>query len=217
MSTPERTIGRISQYRRLVREMKKQGRQGVYSHDLAEMIGGTAAQVRRDLMLLGFAGSSRTGYAVDGLLLRISEFLDAPQGENIALFGVGNLGRALMPFFRSHHQNLRIVASFDTDPLKAGRVIHGCRCYGMEEMEAVIVRERVKVAILAIPAGSAQGVVDRLVATGIRGILNFVPVSLQVPAKVAVENIDMGVALEKVAFLARSIEKDLIGRRGSKT
>ncbi len=209
MNIPERTIERISQYRRLLCDLKKHGRKNVYSHDLAERIGSTATQVRRDLMLLGFSGNSKTGYEISGLSQKISELLDNPGGEKVALFGVGNLGRALMPFFAAHHQDLRIVASFDIDPDKFGRVINGCRCYSSDEMGVIIPRESIKVAILAVPAGSAQSVTDELVNAGIRGILNFVPVSLQVPAGVVVENMDMGMALEKVAFMARQIEKDL--------
>jgi len=200
---PQKTIERLSQYRRLLRDMTRQGKKSVYSHDLSGQMGGTAAQVRRDLMLVGFAGNPKTGYDIYGLLARIGEFLDNPAGDNVALLGVGNLGRALLSFFPAHYPDLRIACAFDTDPEKTGRVLHGCRCHRLDELDVVIREKNITIAIVAVPVDGAQDVTDKLVRVGIRGILNFTPVPLRVPPGIVVENIDMGTALEKVAFLAR--------------
>ncbi|MEI6972007.1 MAG: redox-sensing transcriptional repressor Rex [bacterium] len=201
--TPQRTIERIGQYRRLLYDVKKDGRARVYSHDLADRIGGTAAQIRRDLMLLGCSCGSKTGYPVDQLLSKIAEFLDNPEGENVALIGIGNVGRALLSFFSTPGPSLKVTAAFDRDQSKVGRVLHGCRCYVMEDMERVLAEQCIKTAIMAVPAGDAQGVAEKLAACGVRGILNFAPVPLRVPPGVFVERIDMTVALEKVAFFSR--------------
>lgn len=201
--TPEKTVERVSVYRRLLQKDLSDGKSNIFSHELAGRTGGTAAQVRRDLMVLGFSGGSRRGYSISGLIDRIGEFLDSPNGEPVALVGVGNLGRALLPFFAAYRPNLKIVAAFDSNPAKTGRVIHGCRCHSTEELEEVIAGEGIRVAINAVPAGQAQGVADRLVAAGVHGILNFVPVPLHVPPSVVVEAIDITTALEKVAYLAR--------------
>lgn len=204
-STPEKTIERLSIYRRLLSEALSDGKQGIYSHELADRVGGTAAQVRRDLMQVGFSGNSKTGYDVEALVAAIGEALDNPDGEPVLLMGVGNLGRALLHFFTAHHPKLKIVAAFDNDPHKTDRVIHGCRCYGLDDLEAVVDREHVRVAVLAIPATAAQPIAERLVANGIKGLLNFVPTALRLPPGVVVENMDMTSALEKVAYLARQI------------
>ena len=204
-NTPEKTIERLSIYRRLLHMALEDGTRSIYSHELADRIGGTAAQVRRDLMGVGFSGNSKSGYEVEGLIEAIGHALDHPGGEPVVLMGLGNLGRALLRFFEGQHPTLKIVAAFDTDPRKAGRVIHGCRCYGLEELDAFVARERVRVAILALPAAAAQPMAERLAAVGISGLLNFVPVPLRLPSRVFVEDINMMSALEKVSYMARHV------------
>ena len=199
----DRTIGRLSLYRRLLSEMAAEGVKFVYSHQLANRAGGTAAQVRRDMMSLGYTGSPTKGYEVQELAQSIGRFLDAPRGQAVALVGIGNLGRAIMTYFAGRRPHLAISAAFDTDPYKADRVIHGCRCHRMAELQQVIEAEGIQVAIITVPAGEAQNVADQLVRAGVRGILNFAPVPLRVPPEVHVEYIDMTMTLEKVAYFAR--------------
>jgi redox-sensing transcriptional repressor len=199
----EKLIGRLSLYRRLLAQLKARGESHVFSHQLAGLIGGTAAQVRRDIMDIGFAGSPARGYEIDGLIRAIGRMLDGGRREAVVLVGIGNLGRAIMAFFESRRPNLAIVAAFDAKAEKAGRVIHGCRCYTAEEMADVIAREQVRVGIIAVPASQAQAVADALVRAGVRGILNFAPVPLRVPGDVYVEEMDMTMSLEKVAYFAR--------------
>lgn len=198
-----KTVERLSMYRRLLQAAKLAGQVGIYSHNLAEMVGGTAAQVRRDLMEIGCAGKSKKGYDIDQLIAAIGQFLDNPAVEKVALVGVGNLGRALLQFFASHHANIKIVAAFEKDCMKAGRVINGCRCYAVEEMGDIIRRMDIRVAILAVPASAAQSTAQALEKAGVKGILNFVPEPLRVHPDIVVENMDMTMALEKVAYFAR--------------
>lgn len=183
--------------------MALEGRGKVYSHTLAEEAGVTAAQVRRDLMEIGCSGNTKRGYDIEELIAFIGDVLDNPAGEPVALFGLGNLGRALLPFFAAYHPKLKIVAAFDSDPAKTGRVIHGCRSYPFGELRRVIEREKIRVAILTVPAAAAQEVAGELAAAGVRGILNFAPATLRLPEEVSVENMDMAIALEKIACLAR--------------
>ncbi len=198
-----RTIERLSVYRRLLGKLAGEGRGKVYSHGLAAAAGVTAAQVRRDLMEIGCSGNTKRGYDIEELVGFIGDVLDNPAGEPVALVGLGNLGRALLPFFASHHPKLKIVASFDSDPAKTGRVIHGCRSYPAGELRRVIESERIRVAILTVPAAAAQEVAGELAAAGVRGILNFAPETLRLPEEVVVENMDMAIALDKIACLAR--------------
>jgi redox-sensing transcriptional repressor len=198
-----RTIGRLSLYRRLLNNMVVGGVKYLFSHDLANMAGVTAAQVRRDVMAVGYNGSPTRGYDVAELAASIGAFLDAGDTQGVALVGVGNLGRAVLTFFAGRRPNLAIVAAFDRDPAKTGRVLHGCRCFLAEDMPRVVKELKIAIAILAVPAAEAQAVADQLVAAGVRGLLNFAPTPLRVPPNVYVEDMDMTAGLEKVAFFAR--------------
>ncbi len=199
----ERTIGRLSLYRRLLSGLAAEDTRHIFSHELAKAAGVTAAQVRRDMMAVGYAGSPTKGYDVRELADSIGTFLGGPTPQHVALVGVGNLGRALLAFFAGRRPNLRIVAAFDKDPQRTGRVIHGCRCYSMEDLDAVVAREGIATAILAVPALAAQRVADDLIAAGVRGLLNFAPAPLHVPPHTFAEDIDITTSLEKVAFFAR--------------
>ena len=202
-ATSDRTIGRLSLYRRLLNSLVAEGAQSVYSHQLAAMAGGTAAQVRRDMMSIGYNGSPKSGYDVRELIDAIGTFLDAQKAQGVALVGIGNLGRAIMSYFAGRRPKLSIVAAFDNDPYKTNRVIHGCRCYPTAEAPAVIRQNDIRVGVVTVPAGEAQSSAEMLVRAGVRGILNFAPVRLRVSPGVFVEDIDMTMSLEKVAYFAR--------------
>lgn len=201
--TSDKTIGRLSLYRRLLNRLQSEGAGNTFSHQLASLAGVTAAQVRRDLMAIGYSGTTKRGYEVPELIESIGQFLDAARGQGAALIGVGNLGRAILSYFTGRRPNLAIVAAFDSDPYKVDRVIHGCRCYSLEDMSAVVKANDIRVGIITVPAAVAQSVADMLVAAGVRGILNFAPIRLRVPHHTYVEDIDMTMSLEKVAYFAR--------------
>jgi len=204
MELSERTIERLCAYRRILGHLLKEGKDRVFSHELAAQQGATAAQVRRDVMLIGYAGSPAKGYDVAGLREHIASLLHPPLERGVVLVGVGHLGRALLAYFAGRRAPLGVTAAFDTDSEKRGRIIHGCRCYGLEELEEVLGRQWTPVAMIAVPGEAAQGVADRLTACGVKGIVNFAPVLLHVPEDVVCEDIDLSVALEKVSYLACS-------------
>ncbi len=198
-----KTVGRLSLYRRLLNNLASTGTKQLFSHDLAAAAGVTAAQVRRDVMAVGYAGSPITGYDVTELASCIGQFIDGQQCQPVALVGVGNLGRAILAYFTGRRPSLTIVAAFDNDPHRVNRVIHGCRCYPAETLEETIAQQAVRTAIIAVPAIEAQPVAGRLVRGGVRGILNFAPTPIRVPPNVYVEEMDITTSLEKVAFFAR--------------
>jgi redox-sensing transcriptional repressor len=208
MIIPEKTIERLSVYRRLLETQPVKRGGCVYSRQLAEMVSGTAAQVRRDLMAVGVEGHSKRGYCVAELAEAIGGVLDTPEGARIILVGVGDLGRALLGFIKAYHARLRLVAAFDNDPLKIGRVVHGYRCQSVDDLAGVVRSGKVEIAIIATPAAAAQAVCDHLVESGIRGIINFAPVPIQAPPHVWVERADIATALEKVACLVRQRHED---------
>ena len=198
---PGNTIGRLSLYRRLLQEQLALGARQVYSHQLARLAVSTPSQVRRDLMTSGFTGSPRRGYAIGELINTVEAVLARSIETAVALVGVGNLGRAILAYY-ANRQPVRFAAAFDRAPEKAGRILHGCRCYPVAEMATVIAREQIHVGVIAVPASEAQGVADQLVLAGVRGILNFAPVRLHVPAGLYVEHVDLMMALDKVAYYA---------------
>ena len=200
----DKTIGRLSLYRRLLVRLREEGQEEVRSRQLAALASGTPAQVRRDLMVAsGCQGRPSHGYDVKQLLKCIGQVLDNPEGENVALVGIGNLGRALLAYLSERRPRLTMKAAFDCDSAKVGCTVHGCRCYHESVMKRILKAHDIRVAIVAVPARVAQDVAEQLVAAGVRGLLNFAPVRLKVPPEVFVENIDISMSLEKTAFFAR--------------
>ncbi|MCK9483610.1 MAG: redox-sensing transcriptional repressor Rex [Candidatus Marinimicrobia bacterium] len=204
---PEKTIERLLIYRRELLNLKQEMKTAVFSHQIAQLTGATPVQVRRDFMQIGYFGSSVHGYNVDELINSIGEFVDDVQTQNVALVGVGHLGRAILDYLQGRREKLKITALFDVDPTKVGSVLHGIRCYPTEQIPEIITHENIKVAIVAVPESNAQEVAERLVWAGITGIVNYAPIKLNLPPEVYVENRDMVLAVEKVAFYSRRVNK----------
>lgn len=202
-SVPYRTVGRLTLYWRILRDLATEGQTHIYSHDLASRSRVTAAQVRRDLMVVGYSGTPARGYDVEKLLETIEKFVFPLEEQKAILAGVGNIGRALLKFFLGRRPTLKIVASLEINPEKFGRMIHGCPCHSIENAEKVIRDQGITVGIIAVPDKEAQYVADVFVHAGIRGILNFARTALRVPSGVYVEDIDLAMSMDRVAFFAR--------------
>jgi redox-sensing transcriptional repressor len=203
MKLPEKTIERLSEYRRTLLNLQSTGKTHIYSHELAKIHHITAVQVRRDMMLMGYSSLSKKGYDVNELINIISEIIDTPEGLNVAVIGMGNLGRAITAYFNGKRPKLNIVASFDTDPNKVNRVISGVNCYHMNDLEDVVKREKISIGIITVPTEEAVYVSERLVIAGIKGILNFTSAILKVPPQIHLESYDMITSLEKVAYFVK--------------
>lgn len=198
-----KTISRLSLYRRLLATYNSAQSERIYSHELARCAGVSAAQVRRDIMGLGYSGTPNTGYDVRALIDNIAAHIDAPGGQQVGLVGIGNLGKAILSYFSSGKKTqLKVVAAFDIAPEKTDRLISGCRCYRIEQLPEVVRQEQISVGIIAVPAEMAQETAGLLMAAGITGILNFAPVPIKVLPRVYVENVDITIKLETVAFFA---------------
>ncbi|HNZ04009.1 MAG TPA: redox-sensing transcriptional repressor Rex [Myxococcota bacterium] len=202
MSLSEKTVERLSEYRRHLSDLQARGVEYVFSGALAQQTDVTPAQVRRDMMNLGLTGNTARGYSVDLLLSHLRTLLDQPTSTKVVLVGVGNLGMALLAHFKTRPGHANIVVGFDQDPEKAGRVVHGCRIFNTKHLEEEISARAIKVAILCIPAADANRMAARLVNAGITGILNFAPVRLRVPEPVYVHNMDLTGVIEKVGYYA---------------
>jgi redox-sensing transcriptional repressor len=200
---PEKSIERLSQYRRTLLNVLKTGKTNIYSHELAALMHITSVQVRRDLMLIGYSGSQSKGYDISELIVHIANILDDEKGINVAVVGMGNLGRAITGYFVGKRPKLNIVALFDNDPQKVNKMVSGVFCYHIETMYTVIRKENIKVAILTVPAEAAQTMATQLVIAGIKGILNYTPMPLKVSSSVFIEEYDIITSLEKVSYYAK--------------
>ncbi|MFP4042554.1 MAG: redox-sensing transcriptional repressor Rex [Bacteroidales bacterium] len=200
---PEKTVERLSVYRRTLLNCYSDGKEYIYSHELANLHNITPVQVRRDLMLIGYSSTLKKGYDVKALIDLIGDILDSENGLNVAVIGVGNLGRAITAFFRGKRSKLEIVASFDTDPEKINSVISGVKCYSMKELEKIIKEKDISIAILTVPPEYANNVAELLAQSGINGILNYTSVPVSVSTDVIIEHYDMTMSLEKVAYFVK--------------
>ena len=202
---PERTIERLSEYRRMLLECLRQGRTHIYSHELASMHGITAVQVRRDLMLIGFSSDTKKGYDVGVLIEFIGTILDSPDGLNVGIIGMGNLAQAVTHYFNGKRSRLRITAAFDIDPRKVDRTVAGVPCYHMDTFAQEVPRHDIRV-ILTSPSSVAAGMVGPITDAGIRGVLNFTSTPLTFPDNIYVEDYDIITLLEKVAYFSKDPE-----------
>jgi redox-sensing transcriptional repressor len=200
---PGKTVERLSEYRRTLLGCLAEGKNYVFSHDMAAMLHITAVQVRRDLMLIGYSSVLRKGYDVKELISTIGNIIDSDEGINVAIIGIGNLGRAVTSYFRGKRSKLNMVASFDNDPQKVNKVISGVKCYHIQDMEQIIKELNIRIAILAVPADYAKSTCETVVRYGIKGILNFTTIALNVPSGVYLEEYDMITSIEKVAYFVK--------------
>lgn len=178
----------------------------VSSAELAERTGFSPEQIRKDLAYFGAFGTRGVGYDAALLARRISRILGLHQGVKACLVGAGHLGYALARYSLSKHKDVRIAAIFDADPAKVGTDIMGVVVRPVSELEEVVRSEQIKIGTIAVPVGEAQGVADRLVAAGIEAILNFAPAKLRVPPHVFVQNIDLTLELQSLAYYTSASE-----------
>jgi redox-sensing transcriptional repressor len=190
-------------YLRYLDGLLREGSATVSSGQLGDALGVTDTQVRKDLAYLGNLGQPGIGYPTHELILAIRRLLGIDREWAVALVGIGNLARALLRYRGFPQRNFRIVALFDSDPAKIGQRVDNLVIHPIDQMPAVIVATRAELGLLAVPAESAQVVADALVAAGIRGVLNFAPVVLRLPASVSLVSVDLTVQLEQLAFLVQ--------------
>ena len=205
---PEKTIERLSVYRRTLLNCLSNGKNYIYSHELANLHSITAVQVRRDIMLIGYSTTLKKGYDVKALVELIGEILDSQKPIKVAIVGIGNLGRAITTYFKGKRSQLQIVAAFDTDPEKVSRVISGVKCYSMHDLKNVINNQDISIAILTVPPDYASQVAENLVMAGVKGILNYTSVPVNVSSDIVIENYDMTTSLEKVAYYVKQKKED---------
>lgn len=194
------TIRRLSLYLRYLEEFERRGLDTISSDELARRGGTTSAQVRKDLSFFGSFGKRGLGYSVPQLARRLRDILGLGRQWHVIIVGAGKIGAALARYGGFQQRGFTIVAVYDNDPEKIGHRWDGHIVRDMATLERDIETEHPDIAVVAVPASVAQQVVDRLVASGIRAILNFAPVQLHVPADVELRSVNMAMELEGLSF-----------------
>ena len=197
---PEATVTRLPVYLRVLVDLAAEGAATVSSDELAEAAGVNSANVRKDLSYLGSYGTRGVGYDALYLIHQIRRVLGLTQDWPIVIAGVGNLGHALANYKGFSERGFGIVALVDNDPAKVGKRVGPLRIEPIEAIERIVRREEVAIGVICTPAGSAQAVADRLVAAGIRSILNFAPAVIVVPDHVSVRKVDLAIELQILGY-----------------
>ena len=198
---PEACVERLSLYVRELNRLQHQDNGFISSRRLAELLGVTDAQVRRDLSYFGQFGTSGRGYEVQRLLGALGHILGI-EGRtwNVALAGVGNLGSALLAYRGFRERGFLFRIAVDADPQKIGRTIQGLSIGSSEHLDTLVRRHQIHIGIITVPSEAAQDVCDQFVKGGVRAIVNFAPARLEAPASVRLRNVDMALELDALAF-----------------
>ena len=203
----ELTTNRLSLYVRFLNELDEKGVRTVSSTVLADRFGLNAALIRKDLAHFGDLGVRGVGYVVKDLRRELQVILGLDRKLAVAIMGAGNLGLALADYPGFRREGFRIVALFDTLREKVGQESRsGVRIYDIQELRHVASREGITIAVIAVPAASAQQVVGTVVDAGIKAVLNFSPGALRVPSDVKLKSVDLTVSLESLSFYLASLE-----------
>ena len=197
---PEATVTRLPVYLRSLLELASDKVSTVSSERLAELSGVNAAKVRKDLSYLGSYGTRGVGYDVGFLVDQVGRELGTTRDWPVVIVGLGNLGRALANYRGFGSRGFRVAALVDADPALVGETIGDLTVVSTDQLEAVVAEGQVAVGIVATTATAAQDVADRLVAAGVRSILNFAPVVLTVPEGVSLRNVDLSMELQVLTF-----------------
>ncbi len=198
------TIRRLSLYLRLLDGLAGEGVTTVSSRQLSDALGLTAAQVRKDLAQFGQFGRPGVGYEVSGLMDNLRAIFGADEMRRVVLVGVGSLGRALMGYRGFGPKGFDFAAAFDSAAGKVGRKVGNLTVQPMRQLDRTVKATGVTLAVLAVPAEAAQEATNRLCAAGIKGILNFAPIRLEVPDDVSVITVDLAVQLQQLSYFVSS-------------
>ena len=207
LKIPEATVSRLSVYSRFLEEVEKRGITSISSGEIAEGIGGTPAQVRKDLAYFGEFGTRGVGYNVHSMNEQMVKILGLGKTWKVILVGAGNLGSALSQYKGFRDRGFDIIAVFENYLKKVGLMLNGIAIYPISQIAEFINEHDVRIAIIAVPAAYAQDVADTMVDTKIQGILNFAPVVLTVPEEIETRNVDLAVNLEVLSFNIESNQR----------
>jgi redox-sensing transcriptional repressor len=199
-NVPKAVVSRLSLYLRELQQLLRVGKTTISSSKLGRRLGVTDAQVRKDFAYFGQFGYPGVGYRCGELVQEIRQILGTDRTWPVALIGCGNLGQALLGYRGFGKQGFQVVAAFDIDPSIVGQTFEGLTVIDLDQLPERVKEYEIRLAILAVPAKAANQAVESLVEAGITGILNFAPVTLNVPKSVSVVGVDLAMELEQLAF-----------------
>ena len=197
---PDIVVGRLPQYLRSLQRMAREGRTLTSSQELGERLGISAAQIRKDLSQFGEFGKQGTGYQIAYLIEQLQQILNVNHEWEIAVIGAGDIGNAVARYKGFANRGFRVCMIFDINPEKIGSQIGEFTILDYASLVEVMRSNRIKVAMITVPANQAQEVADRLVEAGVRAILNYAPISLNVPDGVRVQYIDPSIHLQRMTY-----------------
>ncbi|MFC6314045.1 redox-sensing transcriptional repressor Rex [Lapidilactobacillus achengensis] len=205
---PKATARRLPLYYRYLQFLHDGEKKKVSSAELSEAVKVDSATIRRDFSYFGALGKRGYGYDVDSLLTFFKRLLNQDHLTNVALVGVGNLGHALLNYNFRQTNNIRISAAFDVDPDLTGTIQSGVPIYPMAQLKEQLRAQQIDIVILTVPIEQAQEITDELVKVGIKGILNFTPLRVNVPDDVRVHNVDLANELQTLIYFLDNFNED---------
>ncbi len=213
---PKAVVTRLSLYLRELQQYMRTGSETISSSRLGRMLGITGAQVRKDFAYFGQFGYPGIGYRCEQLVNEIRQILGTNRIWPVALVGCGNMGRALLGYRGFHKQGFEVLAAFDQDPNLNGKKIGEIVIEPLEKMGETLNEKNIQLAILAVPVEAAQEVAEMLVELGVIGILNFAPITLNLPNRIATVGVDLAMELEQLSFeVARQADLPKSSKRKS--
>ncbi|MCF7956017.1 MAG: redox-sensing transcriptional repressor Rex [Phycisphaerae bacterium] len=206
MITNKKCIIRLSRYKNALKRLKALGFVKVFSDNLSDAAGATPSQVRKDFSMFGISGYGRGGYNVDELIEKLRDILGKNEIQNVVIVGTGHIGRALLKYKGFGAGGIQIIAGFDIDPAKydANSEIP---IYPLDDFRDYVMKNAVKIGILAVPDYVAQQVSEIMISAGIKGILNFAPIQLRLAEDVVINNINLEIELENLIYFVNVAEK----------
>ena len=200
---PKATAKRLPLYYRYLKYLFSSGKKKVSSADLREAVKIDSATIRRDFSYFGALGKRGYGYDVEDLMNFFSKQLNQEQLTNVALVGIGHLGRALLNYNFQGQNSIRISAGFDIDEEIVNTIYQGVPIYHRDELKEQIRAQQFEVAIIAVPGPGAQEIADDLAEAGVKGIMNFTPLRLSVPESVRILNVDLSNELQSLIYFVQ--------------
>lgn len=201
-------IRRLPRYRRYLGYLQNKGIKKISSNELSEIIGYTASQIRQDFNTFGEFGQQGYGYSVDYLYREINKILGLDREYKTVIVGVGHLGQAITNYTYYYKIGFNIMGLFDINPEIIGNKINDVEVKSFDELEEFCKKEHVDIGIICVNREGAQGVADKLVAGGVKGIWNFAPIDLEIPKTVALESVHLSDSLHALSFMIKSMDTE---------
>ncbi|KJJ84828.1 redox-sensing transcriptional repressor Rex [Candidatus Omnitrophus magneticus] len=203
MKTHRNSVIRLVQYKNILKKFESMGFLKIFSNNLADATGASAAQVRKDFSIFSIEGNKKGGYLVKELILKIEDILGKDKAHKVIVVGAGHIGMALLNYKGFEKEKIKIMAAFDVDPSKYGEVL-GIPIFSIDRLPEFVRRHNIKLGISAVPDISAQQTIDIMVSAGIKGILNFAPTQVKGKNETIINNVDVVLELEKVIYYVKT-------------